>query len=243
VAISNLGGGRLEVSVSDEEIREVVDALGGLEKNAHAIIRSSINDALKHGVTGLIGQIKDVLNTRRVGDIREHIKVKQKATDDSLVGVIRIDYQALALFDFKATFRKKSGVTATLIKGAGAENFKHVFRAKMQSGHIGYFEREIYVPKRVPTQGRYAAKIIGPRQRVEGVRLANRRTARRVLRAPGSGTLRQSIKEKFGPSVLIAFEKTPDLANAALEDLGDYFHKRLDSKIAWQLEKLSLPPV
>lgn len=233
MAISNLGGGRLEVSVSDERIREVVDALGGLEKNAHAIIRSSINDTLKHGVTGLIGQIKDVLNTKRVGDIRDHIKVNQKATDDNLVGVIRIDYKALALFDFKSTFRKKSGVTATLIKGAGAENFKHMFRAKMQSGHVGYFEREINVPKNAPRSGSYTLAARKRRQAARGGKHPHR--LKPVV-------YRQPIREKFGPSVLIAFEKTPELADAALNDLGDYFQKRLDSKIAWQLEKLSLPP-
>jgi hypothetical protein len=242
MGFSNLGGGLLQLNVSEEEIRGVVDALGGAEKNATAIVRSAINDTLRHGVTSLVGQLKDVLNVRRVGDIRDHIKVKQLASAENLSGIIRIDYQALALFDFKSTFRKRSGVTATLIKGAGAENFKHMFRATMQSGHVGYFEREISVPKRVPTQGRYAPKIVGPKQRVEGVRLRNRRTARRVLRAPGSGTLRQPIKETFGPSVLSAFEKTPDLAETALADLGDYFRKRLDSKIAWQLEKLSQPP-
>lgn len=232
MAAFDMGGGRIAVSVSPEEIRDVVDALGGVEKKAIGIIRSAINETTRHGVTSLVGQLKDVLNTRRVGDIRDHVKVAQLASDGNLVGVIRIDYKAIALFDFKGTFRKRSGVTVTTIRGAGAENFKHMFRATMQSGHVGFFGREMFTPKSAPKSGSYTLAARLRRQAAAG--RAHPHKLKPVV-------YRQSIREAFGPSVLVAFEKTPDLAETAIEDLGEYFQKRLASKMAWQLEKLGSP--
>ncbi len=211
-----LGGGQLSVGISQLEIQAIEAELSSIDGGATKVIKSAINDTLKHIRTGLVRKMRDVLKLL-AKDVRERIKPKQLATDDNLVGVLSIDYRPVPLMDFKPRFRKSMGVAVTTIKGQGVQTFKHMFRAQMQSGHVGAFERDPTAPFRPMTRGYWAG--------------------RRIKRGPRKGKLivREPIREAYGPSIVAAFEKTPDLADSVLEDADAYFRARLDSKIEFML--------
>lgn len=228
----NMGGGNIAVSVSQAEVAEIEQTLDGIANGATTAIRAAINDTLRAGRTILARMAKEVLNLP-YGEILDRISIKQLATADNLVGVLRIDYGPVSLREFKAKFSRAVGVTVTTIREEGAEVFKHMFRATMASGHTAIFENEAYVPKAVPTEGSYTLAARQARQAAAGRKHPHKLQA---------VVARKIIQETYGPSVVAVFEHSEDLVEEALSGLNDKFHQRLASKIDWQLAKAGRLP-
>lgn len=215
------GNNRISVSVSRAQLAEIEETLKAIPSGAKTAIRAAINDTLKSGRSSLTDEMAGVLNLKK-SDIRQRITIQKKATSNSLEGVIKIDYWPVPLQKFSnSTSRRPPLAPIVTLKGKPAQTFKHRFRQRMQSGHLGIFERAKGANKVRPTKGTYAGRIIkrGPNK--------------------GKPLLRQPIVEAFGISVVRAFDLDPALQQRALSDIADKFQERLASKVQWQLSKAS----
>jgi hypothetical protein len=213
--------GRISVSISTVQLAELEETLKAIPNGARTAIRSAINDTLKYGRTALTDQMSDVLNLKKA-DIRQRINVAQRAVGNNLEGVLKLDYQAVPLQKFSNSISRRPPLASiTTLKGKPPITYKHRFRQRMQSGHLGIFERAKGANKIRPTKGTYAGRIIkrGPNK--------------------GKPLLRQPIIEAFGISVVRAFDLDPALQDRALVNIADKFQERLASKVQWQLSKAS----
>lgn len=219
-------GGKLSVGIGADQIADIEGSLAGTNADAKALIRSAINETCKHLRTNLTRGLREHLNLK-AADVRERISIVQQATDDNLLGILRLDYRHVPLIDFKAKWTKAGGVTVTTVRETGPQHFAHMFKATMLSGHVDIWHRFQYEPKHLPQKGSYTL----------AARLKRQQEAHRIRPHKLKPVVaRQSINRSVGPSVVGAFEKAPGLADAALADAGDYFAKRIASKIAWKLE-------
>lgn len=213
--------GRISVSISTVQLAELEETLKAIPNGARTAIRSAINDTLKYGRTALTDQMSDVLNLKKA-DIRQRINVAQRAVGNNLEGVLKLDYQAVPLQKFSNSISRRPPLASiTTLKGKPPITYKHRFRQRMQSGHLGIFERAKGANKIRPTKGTYAGRIIkrGPNK--------------------GKPLLRQPIIEAFGISVVRAFDLDPALQDRAMANIADKFQERLASKVQWQLSKAS----
>lgn len=213
--------GRISVSISTVQLAELEETLKAIPNGARTAIRSAINDTLKYGRTALTNQMADVLNLKK-SDIRQRINIARRAMGNNLEGVLKLDYQAVPLQKFSGSTSRRPPLAAiTTLKGKPPITYKHRFRQRMQSGHLGIFERAKGANKIRPTKGTYAGRIIkrGPNK--------------------GKPLLRQPIIESFGISVVRAFDLDPELQDRALANIADKFQERLASKVQWQLSKAS----
>lgn len=229
-----LGNGNLSVGIGEEQLMDLANSLKGVDADAQQLVSSAINETCKHTRTDIGKRMRDHL-ALLARDVRDRIDIKQQSTPDNLVGVLAIDYQPVPIVDakqavrdkrdgYKGTFRPKSGVSVTTVKVEGRKTFRHQF----VPGPIPYvFEREQFTPKVNPRKGRYTY----------AARLARQQAAHRIRPHKLKAIVaRQSIQKTFGPSVMRSFELAPGLADAALENAGDYLQRRIASKVAWKLE-------
>jgi hypothetical protein len=210
--------GAISLTITSAQIAEVRQELAAVRDGAEKAIRAAINDALRWGRTRWARQMREVENLS-YSIVLGTISISQMASDGSMQGILTLTYEREPLADFKAKFSAAAGVSVTTIKSQGVHQFKHMFRATVGAGHAGIFEDQINKPKHVAPIGRYAGRVIkrGPRK--------------------GQPLLRRPIREAYGPSVLTAFEKTPEVPQEVVDQIGAKFQERLDSKIAWQLAK------
>lgn len=223
--MATFDGNNIAIAASVGQLAYAEETLRAVPGGAQVAIRGAINDTLKWARTQLVRLIGEQINLR-ARDIRDRINIVKRASGGDLEGVIKIDYKAVPLIDFRARFSKRNGVTATIFKGDGAQAFRHQFKATMASSHVGAFQRVKGAPKAIPKHGRYSGRTIkrGPNK--------------------GQQILRQPIKEAFAVSVLAAFARNPDLQQQALGGIATKFAERLASKVQWQLQKAStaMPP-
>ncbi len=208
----------VHISVSEAERDAIEKKLAALPGGAKKAMVSAINDTLRHARTNITRLIADKVYLKQK-DIRDNVKIRQKATKDVPEGIIEIKYEAEPLIHFKVRFSKRSGATASIIKGDPVQKFKHDFKAEVASGHVGAFYDDLSQPKRRAQSGRYAGRTIkrGPRK--------------------GQPILRRPIKQAYGPAVTTVLEKNPSLPREALADINEFLKKRLDSKIQYLLSK------
>jgi hypothetical protein len=229
-----LGGGNLSVGIGEEQVAEITASLKGVDADAEKLISSAINETCRHARTDIGKRIRDNLNLL-ARDVRDRIGIRQQSTPDNLVGVLAIDYSPVPIVDakravadkrggYKATYRTKSGVSVTMVKPEGRKQFHYQFIPKS----IPYaFQRSPMTPKNAPKKGRYTL----------AARLARQKAANRVRPHKLKAVVaRQPINKTFGPSVMRSFELAPGLADAALDNAGDYLQRRIASKVAWKLE-------
>lgn len=210
------GSGSVSVLVDDGQIAAIQKQLGDIA-DASSVIGPALNETATHIRAEATRRIREDLNLN-AGEVRAHIKITKKAGGEEMTAVVTIDYQKVALEDFNARFRGKSGggVRVTTVRPEGPKVFKHMFQATMQSGHIGIFENRLDA-KHVAKGGRYAGRLIkrGPRK--------------------GQPILRHGVSESYGPSVVASGENAPSLMDDLAEDGAEYFEKRVASKIEAKL--------
>ena len=216
--------GTITVAASAPQLARLEADLAHVRDGAKRALSAAINDTLRSGRTQLTRRMREHLNLK-AGDVRDRIQITKRPSGTDLEGVLRLDYQAVRLQLFRPRASKKGGVIVTTTKADVGQRFRHYFSARMASGHVGVFRRVPGSPKVRPQRGRYAGAMFkrGPKK--------------------GQAILRQQIQETFGPSVLAAFEKAPNLADEALAELGETFEARLNSKIQWLLGMTPAPAV
>jgi hypothetical protein len=253
-----LGGGvRLKLAIRQSDIAYAEETLKAVPNGALAAIRAAINDALRYARTRTAKGIKADLELK-YGDILERIDISRKASRERLSGIMSVDYKPVPLIDFKAKWRKSSGVTAAPFKGEAPIKLGHAFTATMKSGHKGVFLR-----RRLPVFTRdtdvAALKELGfadheARSAFSGPAGASDLIGKGIRKqkrlafggnfpavSPQGFAWRLPVDEVMGPPVVAVFGK-PAVQDPIVVDISDYFHKRLLSKIDWQLSKAKPNP-
>lgn len=167
------------IDLNVDQLERARQMLGHIPGAAPKAMARAINRAAATAKTEASRKIRETyyISGKNVSDV---IKVARKASASDPVAIIRVRSGPIALSKFKVTPKnppKKRGktVVARVKKGSGGE-IAHAFVARMESGHVGVFNR---------VSGRYM-RGHEPRARVRGA---------------GRTKGRQFITQRYGPSV------------------------------------------
>lgn len=151
------------IEITSETIERTQALLAGIPKGAERAFSAAINRGLNYTKTQAFKQVKKVYAVKQSA-LNEATKTKaQKASTGNLAGYIAFSGVKIPLYQFQATPKTPGTgkkVRAGVMKGGGAI-FDRAFIAKMESGHIGIFERTN--SKRLPIEekmGLSAAQMI-----------------------------------------------------------------------------------
>jgi hypothetical protein len=122
------------------EIDALRERYGLLQAEMRLVIKTAKNATARWGRTRTREATSRVLNVKKkvVADAVRYEPAKT-AEDDAVVTISR---QPVDLAEFKAKATKKRGTTVQLDQTRPALVFKHAFKARMKSGHIGFFLRQ-----------------------------------------------------------------------------------------------------
>lgn len=211
----------LTFSPNAAQLHRVDALLGDIAGGVNKALVAAVNQTMRSFKTQLTDLLGDVLLAKR-GEILDSVKLNRGAYQGKagvhLEGTVTVSRSHIAMHDFKTKYTKRSGATSQFVAGGPVQQFNYVFRARMQTGHVGAFQRIVTEGKSAPGKGTYAGRKIkrGPRK--------------------GQPVTRQRIKEMFGPSAVTAIEKNPSLLQTAQDKLEETFDKVLESKIDWMLK-------
>lgn len=208
----------LTITANPAQIAQAEALLKDIEGAADKALRAAVSQTSRDFRSALTDDLaKEILAKR--GEILSRVTSKNTSSQGEYGGVISVSRGRLPIQDFKTTrVGKRAGVRVQMRQSGPVETFKHAFRARMQSGHVGIFGRKFPAAKVAPRSGSYAGRTIkrGPRK--------------------GQLLTRTPIKELFGLPVIDVFDKSPGFLDAAAEKLQQKFDDILQQKIQWQLD-------
>lgn len=241
--------------ISPAQVEQARAMLSHIKGGAEQAIRSAINDVLRSERTDITRKIREHMNLPYRA-VQERIAITGRPSRDSLTGKIRISYKPVPLREFspKPRATKRGGVTASPLKGSSPLQFRHAFKAKMKSGHIGFFLRAKLPVFGAGTTAKDLESMGFPsweaRQIVQGGGQTGR-GIRRQRRAAAGGNFprvtpqgfawRLPIAQLMGPAVSTTLQTKPGLLDDVLANAADKLQKRLASKIDWLLSRRPVP--
>lgn len=209
---------RISLGIPTSQVAYAEAILADIRNGAATALRTAVNEALTRFRTRLVDMLDDE-HLAKTSEIRDRVKVSSKAVGTEFGGSVTVSYGQVPIIDFKTRFTKHGGAKVQMLASEPQQVFKFAFKASMNSGHTGGFQRKYGAAKVAPQTGSYKN--------------------RRIKRGPRAGQFlkRQPIKELFGPAVVRVFDIRPQLTVDATEKLGEIFSESLDRKIKWQLDK------
>lgn len=188
------------ITIDEAQYADLQAQLSHIKDGAPRAVTRAINRTLTTGVAQIARELGGVLNVK-IGTLKEAISIA-KATFSNLLGIISISRRPIPLIDVKGARATKKGVVAQVRKDKPKLVLKHSFKAKMKSGHQGFYQRV--------------------KGRDKGGRLTKRGIARRL---PIEEHFAGSALGLFG------VDATTALAKRVLSALYDIFMKNLASQI------------
>ncbi len=139
--------GFLKVSVSDnEQSAKVLDnatrLLAGIPGGIEKATQSALTRAATSGRSGAAREVGKLYHLK-AADFKKYTNTYQhirRAGDEISVGIQFRGYH-IPLIRFNSRFTSSGRIKVQVSRSSSPEEFKHVFRAEMASGHIGLFER------------------------------------------------------------------------------------------------------
>lgn len=132
------------VGITSEQIERVESILSGVQRGPEKVFFNVINRALDTVRTAAGRQIREVYAIKQK-DLRAESNIKlKKASQTDLAGEIAFAGCKIPLYRFNVTPKQPAQgvrVKAAVLKSSAQTEFEHAFIARMQSGHIGMFER------------------------------------------------------------------------------------------------------
>jgi len=146
------------IEISNEQIESVNAVMHGVQGGAEKVFYNAINRALGTVRTTAGEQIREVYAISQ-RDLRAESNIRlKKANRNDLVGEISFAGCKIPLYRFNVSPKQPTRglkVKAAVLKTRSQVEFEQAFIARMQSGHIGMFERK--ASKRLPIK-----EFLGP---------------------------------------------------------------------------------
>jgi hypothetical protein len=151
------------IEITNEQIERVNLILSGIPNGAKKTFYNAINRGLR---TVRTQSAKSVTKTYRIlqKDFKSESNIREKkASQSNLVGEVSFAGSTIPLMKFKVSPKEpqRQIVTVAVLRETGGERLKHAFIAKMQSGHVGVFERSTPETWRLPIQELYGPSAAG----------------------------------------------------------------------------------
>lgn len=151
----------ISVEVEREQLKKLQKTFKKTPEQIPKVIKTAINKAMPQVKKEVAEETKTRYTVSKKG-VKEHIYTEKKATVSSLTGVLTFKGQKVKMIKFKtspATYspershklkhhKAKILLSGSLKKLSGNDKSSKAFIAKMQSGHIGVFERLKGVPSK-----------------------------------------------------------------------------------------------
>lgn len=132
------------IRITDEQINRVESILNGVRSGPEKVFFNVINRALVTVRTATTKQIREVYAIAQK-DLRSESNIQlRKASKSNLAGEIAFSGCKIPLYRFNVSPKQPAqgaAVKAAVLKSSAQTEFEHAFIAKMQSGHLGMFER------------------------------------------------------------------------------------------------------
>ena len=132
------------VGITSEQIERVESILNGVQRGPEKVFFNVINRALDTVRTASGRQIREVYAIKQK-DLRAESNIKlKKASQTDLAGEIAFAGCKIPLYRFNVTPKQPAQgvrVKAAVLKSSAQTEFEHAFIARMQSRHVGMFER------------------------------------------------------------------------------------------------------
>lgn len=200
----------------------VIQQLGSMQGAARRALSSAINDTLAKAKTASAKGIAASVNIKQ-GEIKKRLTIT-KSNENTLSGILTVSGKRLPLIAFKARQTKK-GVAYTISKKEGRKVLAGAFITSVIAGKSGE-------EKHMSNKARIVAQVLSGEGGTiaEHVGVFKRNTSKRL-----------PIKERYGVSVVGAFEGAPDLIAQVIKDSEESLDKRIRSKVDYFLSKLGTP--
>jgi len=209
--------GVISIGISAAQERQLTATLAGIRGAIPRATASAINKTLGKTRTRILKRVATGSKlTQKV--VRPSIKViKAKSSVRPISGKIRLLNFNIALAK-QARSKPPAGGSYALSKVGEPRPLPHPsFRAKLASGHVGFFVRQGVKVK--PSRGKYANRVIKRGKR------------------KGQPILRQKIYEVYGTSPRKFFETAPGIAQEELSAIAPELQKQFDAAIAFEIFK------
>lgn len=203
--------GIISVTISRQQERELEKLLADVKNGVPRAMSAAINKTIDKTATRIRKRVAAGLKMP-LKVVRPLIKpIKTSPNARPMAGKIRLLNFNIALAKAKAK-RPPAGGSYALSKVGDPKPLPHPsFRAKLASGHEGFFVRQGAKVK--PSKGKYAGRFI------------------RRGRRKGQPILRQKIYELHAPSPRQFFETAPGVAKEELAAIGPELEKQLASQV------------
>lgn len=205
-----------QLSVRKDTLDLVTQSLAGVKNGVRKALAGAINDTLAKAKTASAKGIAASVNLKSA-EIKKGLRVV-KASWDVLSGLLVVSGKRLRLVAFGARQNRK-GVTYLISKQEGRKLLPHAFITDVVGARsreeIGFSNR-----------GRIKAQVLS------GDAISTH-TGVYVRR----GKARLPISERYGVSVVGAFEGAPDLVAQVLKDSEADLDKRVRSKVEYLLDR------
>ena len=140
------------IEVNQQQLDDVMDLLGGIERDAKIALRRSINNTATAAKTLAAKGIGSTV-TMKSKRIKEYITINKASGDKlsakvSLIGALT----PLSVFSTNPSYANSqlrdagNGVSVKVFKVKRAVRLKHAFFASMSSGHVGLYTRKEISP-------------------------------------------------------------------------------------------------
>jgi hypothetical protein len=157
------------IEITNEQMERVNLILNGVPNGAKKAFYNAINRGLQ---TVRTQSGKSVNKTYRIlqKDFKSETNItEKKASQSSLIGEIAFAGTRIPLIKFQVSPKEpqKQTVSVAVLRETGGERLKHAFVAKMQSGHVGVFERATPNTRRLPIEELYGPSPAGMLNNIE----------------------------------------------------------------------------
>ena len=159
------------IEITTEQMERVNLILSGIPKAAGKVFYYAINRGLG---TVRIQSSKSVAKRYRIlqKDFRSAANIREKkASQSDLVGEIAFAGTSIPLIKYNVNppQPKKQTVSISVLRETTGKELRHAFVARMQSGHVGVFERTTPNVKRLPIDQLYGPPAAGMVRKTENL--------------------------------------------------------------------------
>ena len=208
---------------------------------AHKALASAMSKTLQQARTVVKRMVADQLKIRSAKAM-EAIQTRQSGA----VGVLAVKHRPLAGIEYGGSASKTAGVGVKFTKAREKLAFAHAFKAKMKSGHVGYYFRERVGERAMPsplTRQQWATVRAGMGNyglllAAFGKALSRKGNWHRFGPRVFAGRL--PIQEIYGPSVRSRMEsggKLTEVGQIAVSVMRERYMENVRSQIDRQLKR------
>ena len=130
----------LSVEVNEEQLAAVQYMLSTVKNGARDAIRRAANKTATTAQSRVVKKLYETMSLTQKR-IRQDTKIL-RANFKNLTAKVSVSSKPIPLIEFTHGLQLKSGINVTVRRGNKVK-YRHRFIAKMSSGHIGIFEREL----------------------------------------------------------------------------------------------------